>query len=137
MGMVPAGRSQHGAARAMGSRKALLQRAETKGIRRQRFPHPKIKLYEHPKLFGSTLELLQAKSKLSKEPSRHADEGSVKHEVPAVSSACLSACQSSREGKQSSLGLSWSLGTTGKEHDPDPGLPAPSHITRLQPCTAS
>ena len=81
MGTVPVGRSQHGAAGAMGSRKALLQRAETKGIRSQRFPHPKIKLYEHPKLFGSALELLQAKSKLSKEPSRHADEGSVKHEV--------------------------------------------------------
>lgn len=29
-----------------------------------------------------------------------------------------------REGKQSSPGLSWSLGTAGKEHDPDPGLPA-------------
>lgn len=56
-GMVPVGRSQYGAARAMGSQKALLKLVETKGIGSQRFPHPKIELSEHPELFGSALEL--------------------------------------------------------------------------------
>lgn len=98
----------------MGSQKALLPQAETKSIGSQNFPHPRIELSEHPKLFGSALELSQAKSELFKLPSRHADEGSVKHKVLAASSAHSLACQSSREGKQSSLGLSRSLGTTGR-----------------------
>lgn len=43
--------------RAMGSQKALLKLVETKGIRSQCFPHPKIELSEYPELFGSALEL--------------------------------------------------------------------------------
>lgn len=47
-----------------------------------------------------------------------------------------------REGKQSSPGLSWSLGTAGKEHDPDPSLragrglhavPLPAPLGKLMP----
>lgn len=93
-------RGRHGTAGAMGSWKAPLKLAETKGTGSQRFPHPKIELSERPELFGSTFKSCnKPKIKLSKEPSRRAAEGCVKHEVPAASSARLSSCQERPRGK--------------------------------------
>lgn len=54
MGLVPAGRSQHGAA---GAWEAAKPHGDTKAIGSQHFPHAKTELAMHPNLFGSGLEL--------------------------------------------------------------------------------
>lgn len=127
-GMEPAGRSQHRAAEVTGSQKALLQRAETEAVGSHASRSTNRVVSASPAIWVSF------RAEVSQD---QAVQGALRHadEVPAASSARLSTCQSSREGKQSSLALSRSLGTAGGERvpSPSPSLPAPSRIAPMVP----